>query len=60
MRKLTVRDEVVRGWAWEIKIGDRWELCYWLSPTRKELMADLDKPSSEARPVRVIMQRRRT
>ena len=48
----------VEGWAWEIydEHTKRWELCYWALPSRSDLLAD-GKPSSDARPVRIYMER---
>lgn len=47
----------IYGWTWAIQdhYGTRWDLCWGCYPTRAALMSSGGKPSSEARPVRVLM-----
>lgn len=44
----------IKLWTWVIKepYKDEWELCYFFTKTKKELLS-AGKPSPEARPVRV-------
>jgi hypothetical protein len=51
--------EAVIVWAWEIRnegSTGAWSLCHWAEPYRNVLLAG-QKPSPEARPVKVVMMR---
>ena len=43
------KPKVVKAWAWKCDFG----LCFWAAPTRRQLLREAEKPSPEARAVRV-------
>jgi hypothetical protein len=53
-----MKTDIAYGYAWEIKVGSRWELCRWMAPDTNALQKG-EKPSPEARMVPVKMMRRK-
>lgn len=54
-KKLKSKVAGAYAFAWALKSGKAWTLCYWSAPSRKQLISE-GKPSPEAVVVRVRME----